>query len=181
MNATRARTLGIYCAVEPDNQGETVTGAGVVLSLDSRLRRNFLTGTVLCVGPKVSDQVSVGQTVVYERESAHPSQTGPIDASIFGGSVNRYAVVLPLYPSALKSVADLEEELVKRKADVDALATKAETQSLTDDDVAALEVHERRVRELDEMRTGRARGQARRKLNDNAKGSGIVAILEAKE
>ena len=175
---SKARTLGHYCAVEPDTQGEVKSNAGIVLSADSRYRRNFLTGTVLSVGKDVKHAVSVGQKVVYERESAHPSQTGPIDAALFGGSSGKFAIVLPLYPSALLSVAELEEELLKRKADVDRLMVKGEREGLTEEDCAALELHEKRVQALDEMRTGRARGQTRRKVADNAKGSGIVAIME---
>ncbi len=175
-----ARTLGIYCAVEPDSQDETVSGS-IVLSHGARLRRNFLIGRVLSVGKDVRDAVSVGQRVIYERESAHPSQTGPIDAQLFGGSEGKFAVVLPLYSSALKSVSELEEELIKRQDDVQRLMIKGDQVGLSEEDIAALEIHEKRVRALDEMRTGRARGQTKRKIADNAKGSGIVAVLTEME
>lgn len=177
MNASKARTLGYWCAVEPEAQGEQVSN-GVILSLDSRYRRNFLIGRVLCVGPKAADYLSVGKRVVYERESGHPSQTGPIEASLFGGADDRFAVILPLYPSALASVAELEEELLKRKADVDRMGKKADTVGLSESDFDQLAVHEIKIKILEDRRTGRARGVTRRKIADGAKGSGIVAILE---
>ena len=176
-----ARTLGYYCAVEPEGQGETATPSGVVLAPSTRYRRNFLIGRVLSVGKLAEGAVSVGQRVIYERESGHPSQTGPIDASLFGGSEGNFAIVLPLYPSSLLSVSELEEEMLKRKSDVDRLMVKGEAHGLTEADCAILEKHEQRVGELEEMRTGRARGQTRRKIADNAQGSGIVAILEANQ
>lgn len=177
MSASSARTLGHWCAVEPESQGEQKIN-GVILSLDSRYRRNFLVGRVLCVGPKVKDCVSVGTRVVYERESGHPSQTGPIDAALFGGSEGRFAVILPLYPAALESVADLEEELLKRRDDVDRMGKKADSVGLSESDFDQLAVHEIKIKELEDRRTGRARGVTRRKIADGAKGSGIVAILE---
>ncbi len=177
MSADKARTLGHWCAVEPDSQGEQNIN-GVILSLDSRYRRNFLIGKVLCVGPKAKAYLSVGSRVVYERESGHPSQTGPIDAALFGGEEGRFAVILPLYPSALDSVADLEEELLKRKADVEKMGAKADSVGLTESDFDQLAVHEIKIKYLEDRRTGRARGVTRRKIADGAKGSGIVAILE---
>ena len=177
MSATKARTLGYWCAVEPEAQGEQNIN-GIILALDSRYRRNFLTGRVLCVGPKAKKYLKPGKRVVYERESGHPSQTGPIEATLFGGAEGKFAVILPLYPSALESVSELEEELLKRKADVDRMGAKADLVGLSESDFDQLAIHEIKIKELEERRTGRARGVTRRKIADGAKGSGIVAILE---
>ena len=75
MSATKARTLGYWCAVEPEAQGEQNIN-GIILALDSRYRRNFLTGRVLCVGPKAKKYLKPGKRVVYERESGPPITNG---------------------------------------------------------------------------------------------------------
>ena len=173
-----ARTLRHYCAVEPTSQGEVKGRAGIILHESSRYNRQFLTGRILSVGKDVAGVVSVGDLVVYEKQSAHPSQTGPIPATMFGGSSDKFAVVVPLYRSSLYSVAELEEELVKRQRDVERLTGKAEREGLVKEDFDQLMIHEIKIGELEKARKGRSWGNTKRKTGDTAKGSGIVAILE---
>ena len=173
-----ARTLGNFCAVEPLNQGEVKSSSGLILHYTSRYNRQFLTGRVLSVGKMASDAVKVGDVVVYEKQSAHPSQTGPIPAEMFGGSPGKFAVVVPLYRASLYSVADLEEELVKRQQDVERLTVKAERHGLVREDFDQLMIHEAKIGNLEKARRGRSWGNTKRKTGDTAKGSGIVAILE---
>lgn len=174
----RGRLIGNYVAIQPDFQNENhVTKKGIILS-NGKTPYRFLTGRVLCKGSKVPDGVEVGQTVVYEKQSAHPGQTGPIDAAIFGGDSDTYCVIVPVYRAALQSVADIEEEFAKHKREVNALKFKDEKMGLDEHDLEKLGYHDRRMTELAALRKGRARGFQRKSVGDKAKGSGVVAILE---
>tara|TARA_Y100001973_G_scaffold106348_1_gene183693 strand:- start:35656 stop:36198 length:543 start_codon:yes stop_codon:yes gene_type:complete len=173
----KARAIGHYAVIVPDVQGENHTSKGIVIA-NGKAPFRFLTGKVIALGSRVPEGVSVGQSVMYERQSGHPGQTGPIDASIFGGEEGKHCVLVPVYKGALKSVADIEEEFHKHKIEVDALKIKDERRGLNSIDLEKLGFHDRRMSELVEMRRGRARGYQRKSIGDKAKGSGVVAILE---
>ena len=62
---------------------------------------------------------------------------------------------------------------------MDYLKVKHESGGLSDDEYEKLGFHDRRMKVLSVMRSGRARGFQRKSINDKAKGSGVVAILES--
>ncbi len=174
----KGRLLGNYVAVAPEFQnGNHVSSGGVILA-NSKTPHRFLTGKVLCKGSKVPPGVEVGQTVVYEKQSAHPGQTGPIDATLFGGDEGDFCVIIPVYRRALQSVADIEEEFSKHEVIMNSLKAKEESSGLTEEDWQAFEFHDRRMTQLSLLRRGRSRGYQRKSAGDTAKGSGVVAILE---
>jgi len=173
----KGRVLGSYVAVVPDLQGNTQVVNGIHIP-NRKPPGRFLTGKVISIGTKVPEGVEVGDSVVYEKQSAHPHQTGPIDASLFGGEEGKYCVIIPVYRGALKGVGEIEEEYGRHQLEVDVLKEKHEKFGLTDDEYEKLGFHDRRMKILSEKRRGRARGFQRKKLTDKAKGSGVVAILE---
>lgn len=176
-----ARPLGHYVAVEPSGQGsELVEANGILLSVETRTHRDFLSGEVLACGSSVTE-VGVGDVVVYERQSGHPSQTGPIKSSVFGGRDDRYCVLIPVYRKALQSSADLEERLVRHQKEVEALSVKAEAGWLERLDVEKLGFHERAISELSELRRGRGRSGEHRKKGDTAIGAGVIGIIRVSD
>jgi len=177
----KARPLGNYVAVCPTGQtkgNELTTVGGILLSIETRTHRNFISGIVLGVGSRVPEDVSVGDTVLYEAQSAHESQAAPIDAECFGGEKGLDAYLIPVYSGALVSSADLEEQLVRHQRDIELLSVKAEKGWLDPTDVEKLGFHERSIALLTEKRRGRSRNGERRKKGDTAKGSGVVAIIK---
>ena len=180
----KARPLGNFVAVCPLGQSrghELSSVNGIFMSIETRTHRNFISGVVLSVGSRVPCDVSVGDTVVYEAQSAHQSQTSPIDAECFGGKKGLDAYLIPVYSGALVSSADLEERLVRHQSEIEALSVKAEKGWLEPLDVEKLGFHERSIAELTEQRRGRSRNGERRKKGDTAKGSGVVAIIKQEE
>ena len=180
----KARPLGNYVAVCPNGQniGHALPSVGgIIMSIETRTHRNFISGVVLSVGSKVPLDVSVGDTVVYEAQSAHQSQTAPIDAECFGGQKGYDAYLIPVYSGALVSSADLEEQLVRHQAEIEALSIKFEKGWLEPLDVERLGFHERSIAMLTEQRRGRSRNGERRKKGDTAKASGVVAIIKQEE
>ena len=175
----KGRLIGNYVAIAPDFQNENhVSKSGIILA-NGKTPYRFLTGTVLSKGSRVPEDIEVGQTVVYEKQSAHPGQTGPIDASIFGGNKDDYCVIIPVYKRALQSVADIEEEFSKHEVVMNSLKFKKESGvEFTEEDWQRVEFHDRRMTQLSLLRRGRARGYQRKSTGDTAKGSGVVAILE---
>ncbi len=173
----RGRVLGHYVVVVPDVQKENHR-VGSIHIANGKPPGRFLTGTVIALGSRVPDGVSVGDSVVYERQSAHPSQSGPIDASLFGGEDDKYCVIIPVYRGALGGVGEIEEEFGRHKLEVDILKSKHEKFGLSDDEYEKLGFHDRRMHVLSAMRKGRARGFQRKSITDKASGSGVVAILE---
>lgn len=175
----KGRLIGNYVAIAPDFQNENhVSKSGIILA-NGKTPYRFLTGTVLSKGSRVPGDIEVGQTVVYEKQSAHPGQTGPIDASIFGGNKDDYCVIIPVYKRALQSVADIEEEFSKHEVVMNSLKFKKESGvEFTEEDWQRFEFHDRRMTQLSLLRRGRARGYQRKSTGDTAKGSGVVAILE---
>ena len=180
----KARPLGNFVAVCPDGQvsGHDLTSVGgIIMSIETRTHRNFISGVVISVGSRVPQDVSVGDTVVYEAQSAHGSQTAPIDAELFGGQKGLDAYLIPVYSGALVSSADLEEQLVRHQKEIELLSVKAEKGWLNPIDVERLGFHERSIALLTEKRRGRSRNGERRKKGDTAKGSGVVAIIKLEE
>ena len=178
MSNSTGRVLGNYVAIAPDFQNENHVSKGGIILSNGKTPHRFLTGKVLCKGSRVPEGVEVGQTVVYEKQSAHPGQTGPIDASLFGGKEGDFCVIVPVYKRALQSVADIEEEFIKHQVEVDQLKAKKDVGDLTEQEWQKFEYHDRRMTQLASLRTGRARGYQRKSVGDTAKGSGVVAILE---
>jgi len=174
----KGRLLGNHVAIVPDVQGEDHK-VGSIFVANRKAPDRFLTGEIIAVGPRTPRGVESGQTAVYEVQSAHPSQTGPIEASLFGGEEGKYCVIIPVYKSALRGVGEIEEEYQRHQDEVDYLKVKHESGGLSDDEYEKLGFHDRRMKVLSVMRSGRARGFQRKSINDKAKGSGVVAILES--
>mgnify|MGYP001338247332 CR=1 FL=1 len=175
----KAKPLGNYAAICPEGQKSDLQERnGVLLSIDTRTHRNFLIGEILALGSRVPLGVSVGDRVVYERMSAHPAQTAPIDASVFGGESGLDSYLIPVYPGALLSAADLEECLVRHKEEVEKIGQQAEVRGMESIDLEKLEFHERAIQDLVRKRKGRSRNGEHRKKGDTAIGSGVVAIID---
>lgn len=173
-----ARPLYHYVAVEAQDESAFAyfEGTSILTSTQKRTER-FLLGTVLKKGPLVGSEVSVGDKVMYECQSAHPGQTQALDAAIFGGTPGADSYLIPVYPEALLGTGDIEEEKAKRMRAIEELSEVAESRWLNQHERAQLGHHERRLKLLEYKRRGRARGQNPKALNDTAKGSGVVAVV----
>ena len=173
----RGRVIGSYVAVVPDEQGESKTSSGIILK-GAGSKDRFISGKVISLGSRCPDGISVGDRVLYEVMSAHPSQSGPIDADMFGGESGKFCVIIPVYKKSLKSVSELEEELHRHREDVMDIEKRHSLGQMTKLDHERLQFHERRLDELTKARQGRGRGSDLGKTYDLAKGAGVVAIIE---
>lgn len=174
-----ARPLQNYVAIESIDQTEAFRffeGTSIIKTSSTSASR-FLRGIVLRKGPLVGGELSVGDEVLYESMSAHPSQSSPIDAEIFGGTPGRNAYVVPVYPEALLGTGEIEEEKAKRQREIDRLSEVAKSGWLNDVQRAQLGDHERRMVLLGLSRRGRARGSNPMPTRDPAKGTGVVAVI----
>lgn len=173
-----ARPLYHYVAIEAQDQSEFAYFEGTsILATPKKRTERFLLGTVLKKGPLVGSEVSVGDKVMYECQSAHPGQTKALDAEIFGGTPGGESYLIPVYPEALMGTGEIEEEKAKRMRAINQLSEVAEKRWLNAHEQAQLGHHERRIKLLEYKRRGRARGQNPKALNDTAKGSGVVAVV----
>lgn len=172
-----ARVLGSYCAIVPDNQTTGAQKNGSVYVVGDKVFSRYLSGVVVSVGSKCHEAVKVGDRVLYERLSGHPGQTGPIDASVFGGEEGKFCVIIPVYSKSLKSASELDEEIDKRNADVMLIEQRHRSGLMTDDDSDAMDRHERRMKQIKEERSNLGRGSKLGKIYDRARGAGVVAII----
>lgn len=173
-----ARPLYNYVAIEALSQAsfQFFEGSSIIQSAITSTSR-FLRGVVLRKGSLVGDEVNVGDEVLYECMSAHPSQSSPIDAEVFGGTSGKRAYVIPVWPEALLGTGEIEEEKAKRQSEIDRLSQKAKSEWLNEFEQAKLGEHERRIALLTRSRKGRSRGQNPLAIKDPAKGSGVVAVI----
>lgn len=180
----RARPLGHFVAVQAKPE-ETFRGCSILRGAKGK-GETFLKGTVLRCGPGVGPEVSEGDEVFYEAQSAHKGQTQPFDAAIFGGTTGANAYIIPVYPSSLLSVEEIDRERVGRTRERDRLKRIAKRRNLDGLESAQLAHHELRIGILNIRRRGRSRGNHPITFGDQAVGSGVVAVVmqpttEAKE
>ena len=142
---------------------------------------NFLRGTVLRRGPLVGQEVPDGAEVFYERQSAHPGQTEPFDAAIFGGTPGEKAYIIPVFPCALLTSDSIERERHARKVEIERFKSISKKRSLDPLERAKYEHHQFRLGILNIKRRGMSRGNAQNELGDQAVGSGVVAVIHKEE
>ena len=171
------RVLGSYVAIVPDDQDTNVKKRGSLFVAGSKLFDRYLSGKIISVGSKCPDGVEVGQRVLYERMSAHPHQTGPIDADVFGGDPDKFCVLIPVYRGSLRSVSELDEELDRRRRDVQLIEKKHENGSMDQEDRDAMVRHNFRMDQIKSERSKMGRGSNLGKIYDRARGAGVVAII----
>ena len=171
-----AKVLGSYVAVVPDEQGNQYMSGNLIIT-DRKVYDRYLSGTIIAVGTKIPEGFQVGQRVLYERMSGHPGQSAPIDASVFGGEEGKMSVLIPIHRSALKSMAELDEELDKRRRDVEEIERRNSRGEMSKHDHERLVLHERRLDEIKREQSKRGRAADIGKIYDKTRGAGVVAII----
>ena len=172
-----ARPLKHYVAITPKrNKDNTYSGTSIVMPTFAHRQGQYLSGTVIAVGRDV-DAVAPGDVVVYERQSAHPGQTGKIDAETFGGNPGDDAFLVPCYPRALPSVASIDEEIDLRNRSISDLRQASSYEELSKEDRERFARQSYHIEQLKRKRTQCARGSKEDGALAKSKGRGIVAVL----
>jgi hypothetical protein len=171
--------MGHYAAIEAIDD-EYLFGSSIVRSTKTKSER-WLRGTVLAKGPRVGEEVEVGDEVVYEMQSAHPGQRSPLDADMFGGTPGGACYLIPVYWRSLRGAAEIEREVERRLAAMKALSDLGDTRFLTHREAAEFGRHEKRLEELRELRKNAARGSRWDPLKNPGRGAGVVGLVEEKE
>lgn len=175
----RARPLGMYAAVEPI-ESKTFEGTNILMTAKTRHSR-WLKGRVLAVGSGVGEEVSVGDEVLYEAQSAHPGQSAPIAAELFGGTDGKNCYLIPVMKQSLRSASSLDKEVAIREREMKRLSDLGDTRFLNDAEASQYGRHEKRVSELKEERRELARGSKWDPWKTPGRGAGIVGIVQESE
>ena len=175
----KARPIGNYAAVEPITQ-DTFEGSSIVMPAINKHGR-WLRGRVLALGSKVVGDVSVGDEVVYEAQSAHPKQSEALDAAMFGGTDGGYCFLIPVLTGSLRSAASLDREVAIRKNEMKRLEALGDTRFLSHAEAAEYGRHENQVAQLMGRRRELARGPQWDPWKTPGRGAGIVGIVEETE
>lgn len=166
-----------YVAVQPLGQNTGPVRVGNVF-LASNLVKATLHGRVLAIGPGVRD-LTVGDTVAYERQSAHPGQDRPIPATYFGGDEGQFAVILPAGKYA-EDVSHIDSELLARQAELDEILKAWRNKPHIPEDVQwQAGKHKYEIDRLNakKRRGSRTKAFTRSDQAGNVVNQGIIAVL----
>ena len=173
----RARPLGNYCAVQPDDH-TTETSSGIILTKSHSVTPEVVFGTVLMCGRDVI-AVSPGDRVVYESQSGHPEQWEPFAADIFGGDEGKFAYLIPCYKRTFGSSSEAMQELKDRKERLEKLKARYDKGETDSELKREMVLHRRRMNQImdEQSRSGRNMKAFDIRLHDPGKGRGILGVV----
>lgn len=177
-----ARPLGIYCAIQPLDQGEDlVQSKGIFLPIGSASAA-FVYGKVLACGRDVRD-ILPGDVVVYEAGSGHPGLSWVIDADTFGGEAGKYATLVPCYQKPLRVMSEDMEELKRREDRIKVLQNLDENFGLKPEHQEELMRHSIAANEIMKKHESAAtnRQYFTKRFKDPGKGRGIIGVVDVAE
>ena len=177
-----ARPLGIYCAVEPLEQGQDLVKSGSIFKPIGSASVAFVYGKVLACGRDVRD-IQPGDVVVYEVGSGHPGLSWVMDAETFGGQEGKYATLVPCYQRPLRVMSEDMEELQKRESRIKVLQELDENFGLKpehQDELIRHSIAANRIMKSHEC-SATNRQYFTKRYKDPGKGRGIIGVVEVAE